>query len=146
MAVDRKPLCDQVLKEWDTARRTAEFFDEQIGKIREIAFTVSAGLLGVAFQYNISMLYLATLPLEIGFLVIDFRYQTYLDAVSKYAKEMEKQYQFAFEGITHKIDEARASSRGYPFLRAIVFCLYLSFMIIALYGLFSPWLRRLLDC
>lgn len=137
----KKALNDHIVDEWNVARRTAEFFDEQIGKLREVAFTVSAALLGAAFQFRITVLFLLVPLLELGFFLIDIRYQTYLDTVSKYAKDIEKDYQFASQGITNRIDE----KRGPVSVRWLVFFLYACFAAVGVYGLI-PYLTRFSDC
>jgi len=137
----KKALTDHVFGEWDVARRTAEFFDEQIGKLREVAFAVSAALLGAAFEFRIPVLFLVMPLLELGFFLIDIRYQTYLDKVSEYAKDIEKDYQFASHGLTSKIIEGRRPVS----VRWLVFLLYLCFATVGVYGLI-PYLTRFLDC
>lgn len=137
----KKALNDHIVDEWDIARRTAEFFDEQIGKLREVAFAVSAALLGAAFQFRIAVLFFVIPLLELGFFLIDMRYQTYLDTVSNYAKDIEKDYQFAFQGITNRIVERR----GPVSIRWLVFFLYACFAAVGVYGLI-PYLTMFLDC
>ena len=52
MAQAKLALNDLVFREWDVARRTAEFFDEQLGRLRGIGITASVAVLGIAVRYN----------------------------------------------------------------------------------------------
>lgn len=123
--VAKECLNGNVLQEWDVTRRTAEFFDEQIGKLRELAFTVSTALIGIAFQFKIRELLLLVPLLEIGFILIDFRYQEYLNIVSSYASDIEARYRFAFEGLTQRIKAKRGRS-----LRWYIMTLYVAYILI----------------
>jgi hypothetical protein len=99
---NKKELDDHILQEWDVCRRTAEFFDDQLGRLREIGIASSVAIIGLAVQFQ-TAIGILLLPLNIIFTLLDYRSQRYLAGVSSYAKRIEDSYQFAGSGLTHSI-------------------------------------------
>ena len=76
-----------VITEWDTTRRTAEFFDDQLGRLREVDVASSVAIIGIAVQFNL-VLGLVLVPLNAVFWEMDKRFQRYLDLVTRYAAKL----------------------------------------------------------
>ena len=94
---------EQVLHQWDVTRRTAEFFDAQIDRVREIAVTASVAIIGLSLQFDKLPLASTLFPLNVVFYLIDARARRYLLFVTDYAKEIEQGYKFAGGGLTSYI-------------------------------------------
>jgi hypothetical protein len=98
----REDLTDYVLREWDVCRRTAEFFDNQLGRLREIGIASSVAIIGLAVQFQ-PLIGILLLPLNAIFTLLDRRSQQYLAGVASYAAAMEKKYEFFGSGLTHSV-------------------------------------------
>jgi len=103
----KKTISNEVLLEWDVVRRTAEFFDGVLGNLRTFGLTASVTLIGIAFEFHVSPLFLASPLLNIALIFIDRRYQAYLGVTAKYAMDIEEEYDFASSGLTLTITEER---------------------------------------
>ena len=107
-----KTLTNKVISEWDVARRTAEFFDGALANLRTFGLTASVTLFGVAFEFNVPPLFVATTLLNIALIFIDNRYQDYLVVTARYAMNIENEYKFASSGLSHAI-HAERSRQGF---------------------------------
>lgn len=107
----KKPLNDEVLSEWDVVRRTAEFFDGILGNLRTFGLTASVTLIGFAFEFRVSPLFLASTLLSVALVFIDHRYQAYLGVTAKYAMRIESNYNFVSSGLTYVLTEERNKHR-----------------------------------
>jgi hypothetical protein len=101
----KEPVTTEILTEWETVRRTAEFFDTMLGSLRALGLTATITMVGVAIQFEITAFYPALVLFCVGFFVVDRRYQSYLKIAAKYGMEIEKKYDFAGKGLTHLIFE-----------------------------------------
>src|SRR5207237_1822268 len=93
---------DFIMHECDVCRRTSEFFDNQLGRLREIGIASSVAIIGIAFQFR-PEIGILLLPINTIFTLLDRRTQRYLKAVSTYASKLEENYRFAGSGLTHSI-------------------------------------------
>ena len=93
------PSMKSAITEWDTTRRTAEFFDDQLGRLREVDVASSVAIIGIAVQFNLA-LGLVLVPLNAVFWEMDKRFQRYLDLVTRYAAKLEDTHEFTQEGLT----------------------------------------------
>ncbi len=120
----------EILQEWDVTRRTAEFFDEQVSRVREIGVGASVAIIGIAAQFNWTI-GATLLPLNLSFLLIDQRARRYLLNVTDYAQEIEARYEFSGDGLTSFIRKRLRGGRQ-SFTRLPIYGVYWFFAVIGL--------------
>jgi hypothetical protein len=120
----------EILQEWDVTRRTAEFFDEQVSRVREIGVGASVAIIGIAAQFN-WVIGSTLLPLNLSFLLIDRRARRYLLDATDYASKIEDQYEFGGDGLTSFIRKKLRDKRQ-SFTRLPIYGIYWFFAIFGL--------------
>ena len=133
MASQKKELTDSVVKEWDVSRRTAEFFDQSLGRLREVGIAASVAITSVAVQFQ-PAIGILLLPINFIFPVFDRRYQRYLEAASSYARYIEMNYDFAGVGLTESIRQ-RIKGKTHSFTQFYVNAIYVGFVILGIWFL-----------
>lgn len=138
MSNQKSQVTDAIIQEWDVSRRTAEFFDRQLGRLREIGIASSIAIAGLAVQFQPAIGALL-LPLNFIFPLMDRRSQKYLVAATTYASSLETNYQFAGTGLTLSI-RARIGGRESSFIRFFVSGIYVAFFLLGI-GFLAIWLN-----
>jgi len=143
--VAQQPLSTETVMQWDTIRRTMEFFDRTLATLRTFGLSSTVAVFIAATQYNAPSILLFSVPLYLILLLLDLHYQRYMWVTSKYAISLEQSSAFFSPGLTAVLNyehQKRMTRHLFPAAYLVIIIMLMAYWA-SMLGLWSALCRVL---